>query len=194
MPPGLIRHDDYVRDQRPEGLEPIENDAERVVRGRVPMPVWALVLGAAVLVGGGGVLVGRATSGDGATSKTTPKADTSIAQPTEVSSGLLALAPGGAAVEWSFVVFDPTGRTLNVSVDELSPPDTDLKVAVRASDGRFLDLGRTTGSVCDRRTVHAVCKLGPIALDGARPGTWVVHIEKRSQADARVAITIRLDG
>lgn len=188
----LIRHDDDVRDRLPEPLEPIESLSKRVVSGRVPAPGWALVLGAAVLAGAGGVLVGRATGGEGTSSTTTTTAGASIGQPTEVSTGSLVLGRGTAA-EWSFVVFDPTGRSLKVSVDDLSPPDTDLAVAVRVSDGRSLNVGRTSDGVCDRGTVHAVCKFAPTALEGVRPGTWVVRIEKNSQPDARVAITVRLD-
>lgn len=182
-----------MRDQLPEQLEPIEDQSKRVVRGRVLPPVRALVLGAVVLAAAGGVVVGRATGGEGTTSTTTTTAGPSTGQPTEVSSGSVALGQGSAAAEWSFVVSDPTGRSLNVSVDDLSPPDTDVAVAVRVSGGRSLNVGRTSDGVCDRGTVHAVCTFAPTPLEGVRPGTWIVRLEKSSEADARVAITVRLE-
>lgn len=192
--PELIRHDGDVRDEHnPEQLEPIQGDAKPVVGVRLPMPVWVLVLGAIVGAAAGGLLVGRATRGEGTTGTTTTTAGRSVGQPREVSSGSLVLGRGDGAAEWSFVVFDPTSRSLKVSVDDLSPPDTEIALAVRVSDGRSLNVGSTSDGVCDRGTVHATCKFAPTALDAVRPGTWIVRIEKSSQPAARVSITVRLD-
>lgn len=186
-----IRHDDDVRGH-PEQLDAIENDAGGPARGRLRVPVGMTLLGAVVLAGVGGAFVGRATGPEPTATPTTTAAP-SIAQPSEVSTASLVLGRGVATAEWSFVVFDLTSRSLNVSLDDLSPPDADLAVAVRVSGGRSLNVGRTSDAVCDRGTVHAVCKFEATSLEGARPGTWVVRIEKNSQPDARVALTVRLE-